>query len=168
MSEKLLVKWVNRTPTHPLGVCEAATMKWLAAIDNSGLAQSLKLTPEQCDALQDLVEDGETFVILLPPMLLPTSSFDPFAAIPPSVDALKVMKAGNFYFVNAEGLSVAAGGHAMGIYKNTTNLFFFDPEFGIYSYDFNSTADLNNIVKRTQGYGTAAYCPGVFTPPPKP
>ncbi|MGY4817736.1 hypothetical protein ACVNP3_17525 [Pseudomonas chlororaphis subsp. piscium] len=168
MSGKLLVKWVNKTPRHPKGVCEAAVMKWLAAIDNNGLAQAMKLTPEQCDDLQDQVEDGETFVFLLPPLLLPTSSFTPFNPVPTTVDSLKALKAGNFLFVSAQGQSVTAGGHAMGIYKNTTNLFFFDPEFGIYAYDFNSQADLAEVVKRTQGYGEAAYCPGTFTPPPKP
>ncbi|AZC38065.1 hypothetical protein [Pseudomonas chlororaphis] len=168
MSGKLLVKWVNKTPRHPKGVCEAAVMKWLAAIDNNGLAQAMKLTPEQCDDLQDEVEDGGTFTLLLPPMLLPTSSFDPFNSVPPSVNLLKDMKAGNFFFVSAEGKTHVVGGHAMGIYKNTTNLFFFDPEFGIYAYDFNSQADLAEVVKRTQGYGAAAYCPGTFTPPPKP
>ncbi|OLF53513.1 hypothetical protein [Pseudomonas chlororaphis] len=167
MSAKLLVKWVNRTQKHPHGVCEAAVMKWLAAIDNAGLAQSLKLTPEQCDALQDQVEKGETFALLLPPMLLPTSSFHPFEGLPPSVDALKAMTAGSFYFVSADGRP-GVGGHAMGLYKNAQNLFFFDPELGIYSYDFNSAADLSDIVKKTQNYGTAAYCRGTFTKPPKP
>ncbi|MBP5078357.1 hypothetical protein [Pseudomonas chlororaphis] len=167
MSGKLLVKWVNRTDRHPKGVCEAAVMKWLAAIDNNGLAQAMKLTPQQCDDLQDEVEDGGTFFILLPSMLLPTSSFDPEHPVPPSENALKAMKAGNFFFVSADGLP-GVGGHAMGIYKNSTNLFFFDPELGIYAYDFNSAADLTEVVKKTQNYGKAAYCPGTFTPPPKP
>ncbi|MGE7957505.1 hypothetical protein ACQKQA_13115 [Pseudomonas sp. NPDC089530] len=168
MSETLLVKWVNKTQKHPKGVCEAASMKWLAAIDNSGLAQSLKLTPDQCDALQDQVEKGGTFIELLPPLLLSTSSFNPIPPVPTTLASLQALKAGNFLFVSADGHSVTVGGHAMGIYKNTLNLFFFDPELGIFSYDFNKAADLDLVLKRSQNYGAAAYCPGTFTPPPKP
>ncbi|WP_347905980.1 hypothetical protein [Pseudomonas purpurea] len=167
MAGKLLVPWKNKTAKHPNGVCEAATMLWLSRTDQKGLKYANTLTPEDCDALQSKVEAGDTFVFLLPPMLLPTSHFHPLDAVPPSLDALKALKTGDFIFVNANGLP-GIGGHAMGIYRNANILYFFDPEFGIYSYDFNSIADLNEVLGKTKNYGEVGYCLGDFTPPPKP
>lgn len=166
MSGTLLEKWINKTTLHPKGVCEAATMQWLSRIDQKGLAYARKLTPQECDGLQFKVEEGETFVFLLPEMLLPTSTFCPLSPIPTNFDSLDALNPGDFIFVSADGRP-GVGGHAMGIYKNAKNLLFFDPEFGIYSYDPNGM-DLTKVLDRTKNYGEAAYCKGTFTPPSKP
>lgn len=167
MTGTLLVPWKNKTAKHPNGVCEAATMLWFSRIDNNGLKYANTLKPTDCDALQSQVENGETFALLLPPMLLKTSHFFPWDAVPASLDILKALKTGDFIFVNAKGLP-GHGGHAMGIYRNAKILYFFDPELGIYSYDFTNIADLNEVLGNTKKYGEVGYCLGDFTPPPKP
>ena len=141
---KKLLEWTNSTEKFKSGVCEAATMLWLARLDHGGLEEALKLKPEHCDELQAAVESGKsTFATALEPMLALESSFKPFEDVPITVASFAALEIGDFLYLS---VSSGAQGHAVTVYRHRNGVFFFNPGEGIY-YSRSTDAELKELDK---------------------
>ena len=133
--------WKNKTVTHPKGVCEAATSIWLQkiainAINGIVVANSILAT--DCDVLQEKCENGTcTWAVDLIDFLgTSNATFDAFngPTIKSKQDILNVLNSmtdNDFRFISAT--NQGGNGHATAIYKSQGTIYFFDPNYAIYS-----------------------------------
>ncbi|WP_156894797.1 hypothetical protein [Janthinobacterium sp. 1_2014MBL_MicDiv] len=123
---KKVREWENKTHMHPKGVCEAAAMLWLSRLDNQGMEHALKLKASDCDALQALIEKGDTsWAVKLQDLLGTDSMFFPLVPAELSSADIAGMEPGDFLFV-------AGNGHAGAVYQHRDGIFFFNPGDGLF------------------------------------
>ncbi|CAM4091246.1 hypothetical protein FLSI110296_13335 [Flavobacterium sinopsychrotolerans] len=130
--------WKNTTATHPNGVCEAATSIWLQQIATNGIVGANSIVATDCDVLQAKCENGTyTWAVDLIDLLgASNATFDAFngPTINTKQDMLNVLKSmndNNFRFISAT--NQGGNGHATALYKFQGTIYFFDPNYAIYS-----------------------------------
>jgi len=130
------ISWKNVTKKHPNGVCEAATSIWLQTISNFGITKANAITSQECDNLQEKIEAGTyTWATDLPPLLKSGTDFDAFEG-PNITDKndvnkiLKGLKANQFVYISAS--NPHGNGHALALFYDGTDYYFFDPNHAIY------------------------------------
>lgn len=131
--------WKNSTAKHPNGVCEAATSIWLQQIATNGIIRANSIIATDCNDLQAECEVGSyTWATDLINLLGVNATFDALngPTIANKQDMLKVLESMNdndFRFISAT--SQGGNGHATALYKFQGTIYFFDPNYAIYSIE---------------------------------
>lgn len=135
---KKIANWVNSTKQHPKGVCEAAVTTWLNRIVNQDVQTANKIVPTDCDALQSQFESGKVTTLDLPTLLGNKAEVNPYDAFGITAGSateiqkvLQKLKKNEFLFISAQG-SGSTDPHALAVFNDGTNFYFFDPNQGIY------------------------------------